>query len=217
MFGHDIITIGASAGGVEALAALVRRMPSDLPAAVFVVLHIPADVPSYLPTILDRAGPLISRPALDGETITPGRIYVAPPNRHLLVENGVTRVVFGATENRHRPAVDPLMRSAAIAYGPRVVGIVLSGTDGDGTAGLRAIKRRGGITVVQDPAKALFSGMPESALAYVDVDHVLPVSEIAGLLATLAQTPAEADDLYPVPEELILEQRQMTDEPGPRI
>jgi two-component system chemotaxis response regulator CheB len=214
MFGHDIITIGASAGGVEALVALIRGMPSDLPAAVFVVLHIPADVPSYLPTILDRAGPLPAGSALDGQAIAPGRIYVAPPGRHLILERGTMRLIWGATENRHRPAVDPLMRSAAIAYGPRVIGVILSGGDGDGTAGLRAIKRRGGFAVVQDPDGALFPGMPQSAISYVDVDHRLPVAEIGPLLAQLARAPAEDETAYPVPEELILEQQQMTEAPG---
>src|SRR5215212_10203327 len=135
MSGHDIITVGASAGGVEALRAVVADLPADLPAAVFVVLHLPPEAPSALPQILSRAGPLPAVHPADQEIISPGRIYVAPPDRHLLVNQGRVGVVRGTRENRTRPAVDPLLRSAARAYGPRVAGVILTGALDDGTAG----------------------------------------------------------------------------------
>jgi len=193
MAGHDIIVVGASAGGVEALVEVVRRLPPGLPAAVFVVLHIPAQSPSLLPDILSRSGPLITSHPDDGEKIEHGRIYVAPPNHHLLVERGHVRVVLGPKENRHRPAVDPLFRSAALAYGPRVVGVVLTGALDDGTAGLLAVKRRGGIAVVQDPKDALYAGMPRSALENIVVDYTLPLSDIGPLLKRLVAEQAEEE------------------------
>ena len=186
MPGHDIIVIGASAGGVEALVTLARSLPRKLPAAVFVVLHIPAESPSLLPGILSRSGPLEAVQAVDGAAIEHRCIYVAPPDHHLLVERRHIRVVRGPKEKRHRPAVDPLFRSAARAYGPRVVGVVLTGALDDGTAGLIAVKRRGGIAIVQDPDEAMYSGMPFSALANVEVDYRLPLSGIGPLLARLA-------------------------------
>jgi two-component system chemotaxis response regulator CheB len=188
--GRDIVVIGASAGGVAALKQIVSRLPADLPAALFVVLHVPADAPSALPEILQRSGPLPALHAEHGALIEHGRIYVAPPDNHLLVRRGHVQVVRGPRENRHRPAVDPLFRSAALAYGPRVVGVVISGALDDGTAGLLAIKQRGGITVVQNPDTALHSGMPESALAHVPIDHCLAPEAIGPLLRTLASVPA---------------------------
>lgn len=199
MPGHDIIVIGASAGGVEALTRLVRELPPNLPATLFVVLHIPSQSPSLLPQILDRAGPLEAIQAEEGAPITHGRIYVARPDHHLLIARGRVRVVRGPRENRHRPAIDPLFRSAAYAYGPRVVGVVLTGSLDDGTAGLAAIKSRGGIAVVQDPREALYSGMPRSAIEHVAVDHCLSLAGIAPLLARLAAQPVEdaRSDLAP--------------------
>jgi len=141
--GHDVVTIGASSGGVEALSRLVGGLPTDLPAAVLVVVHFPEGVPSALPRILNRAGSLEAVHPEDGDRVERGRVYVAPPGFHLLVEDGRVRLACGPKENGHRPAVDPLFRSAAVAYGPRVVGIVLTGADDDGAAGLAAIKRRG--------------------------------------------------------------------------
>jgi two-component system, chemotaxis family, protein-glutamate methylesterase/glutaminase len=188
--GHDIIVVGASAGGVEALSALVRGLPADLPAAVFVVLHIPPYHQSHLPAILSHHGPLPAAEAMHGEAIAPGRIYVAPPDHHLLVRNGHVELTRGPRENSSRPAVDPLFRTAARAYGPRVVGVVLSGALGDGSVGLMAIAARGGVTVVQDPDEALFESMPRTALEYVRVAHVLPVCQISALVSHLAREPA---------------------------
>lgn len=196
--GHDIIVIGASAGGVEALAEMARRMPPDLPAAVFVVLHVPAYGTSVLPGILSRRGPLPAVHPADGDAIQNGRIYVAPPGHHLLVEDGHVRLTRGPHENGHRPAVDTLFRSAARAYGPRVIGVVLTGTLDDGTAGLQAVKRRGGLAVAQDPEDALFASMPRCAIEAVAVDQIVPLSEIGPTLARLARLPAQAESRTPV-------------------
>lgn len=203
--GYDIVVIGASSGGVEALTRVANGLTRDFPAALFVVMHFPEDVPSFLPHILSRAGPLEATHPEDGEPIEGGRIYVAPPDFHLLVERNRVRIRRGPRENRHRPAVDPLFRSAALAYGPRVVGVVLTGARNDGTAGLQDVKRRGGVAVVQDPGDALFPGMPESALEYVDVDYRMPLEKIPALLARLSRAPAEQEVAYPLPEDMELE------------
>ena len=205
MPGHDIIVVGASAGGVEALVTLARGLPADLPAAICVVLHMPPQSPSMLPDILNRAGPLRAMHARDDMVVKRGHIYVAPPDHHLLTERDRVRVVHGPRENRHRPAVDPLFRSAARAYGPRVLGVVLTGTLDDGTAGLQAIKQRGGLAIVQDPAEALYPGMPRSAVENVAVDYCRPLAEIAPLLARLAHEPASEEIAPPVPEEMAQE------------
>ena len=179
-------------GGGEALMKLVAGLPKDLPVAVFVVVHFPEGAPSALPSILNRTGPLTAVHPEDGDSIEHGRVYVAPPNFHLLVEDGRVYLGRGPRENRHRPAVDPLFRPAALAYGPRVIGQVLTGARDDGTAGLLAIKRRGGVAVVQDPDDALFSGMPESALRYAaEVDHCAPLDKIAPLLDRVVREEAE--------------------------
>lgn len=185
--GHDIVVIGASAGGVEALTRIVAGLPEALAAAVFVVLHIPPDAPSALASILDRAGPLAAVQAKDGMPIEPGHIYVAPPNRHLILHQAAVAVRVGPRENSARPSVDVLFRSAARAFGPRVVGVVLSGMLRDGALGLAAIKLRGGVTIVQDPDEALFSGMPEHALLTSPVDFRLRAAEIPTHLVRLSQ------------------------------
>jgi two-component system, chemotaxis family, protein-glutamate methylesterase/glutaminase len=181
----DIICIGASAGGVEPLKQIVRRLSPELPAAVCVVLHVPESGTSVLPSILARAGPLPASHAVDGEAIRPGHIYVAPPGYHLAVDPRRMRLLRGARENAHRPAIDPLFRSAALAFSSRAIGVVLSGLLDDGTIGLREIKRAGGIAVVQDPADTEWSSMPMSALANVSVDYRLPAREIGDLLVHL--------------------------------
>lgn len=200
----DIIVIGASAGGLEALRLLVAALPADLAASVFVVLHTSADSPGLLPGILERAGVLPAAAASDGERTRPGRIYVAPPDHHLVVEPGVVRVTRGPKENRFRPAIDPLFRSAAQTYGPRVVGVVLTGYLDDGTAGLWTVKQLGGTAVVQDPADALVASMPLSALQHVNVDYCVPLSEVAPLLARLAGEEA-GEGGFEMPEETEIE------------
>lgn len=204
MLGHDIIVLGASAGGVEALTQLVKALPPDLPAAIFVVIHFPAHSTSVMPSILNRCGSLKACHPADGEAIQHGRIYVAPPNYHLLVKRGYIHLARGPRENGHRPAIDPLFRTAARFYGRRVVGVVLSGNLDDGTAGLAAVKQRGGIAVVQDPKDAMFAGMPRSAIENVEVDYILPLSAIAPTLISLAQEPVTAQE-EPVTDEMEME------------
>ena len=184
--GRDIIAIGASAGGVEVLKELVANLPPDLPAAIFVVLHISPNGPSLLPNILTRNSSWRAIHPKDGDRIEYGRIYVAPPDCHLLIKRGHISLAHGPKENRHRPAIDPLFRTAARAYGRRVVGVVLSGNLDDGTAGLMAIKQQGGIAIAQDPEEALYDSMPRSAIENVAVDWILPVSEIVPVLVRLA-------------------------------
>lgn len=182
---HDIIVVGASAGGVEALRHLVALLPADLPAAIFVVLHVLPHSRSYLPDLLKRARPNVDH-AVDGSPIEPGRVYIAPPNYHLLVERGHMHLSSGPKENRHRPAINPLFRSAALAYGSQVVGVILTGNLDDGTAGLWEIKRRGGIAVVQDPEEAIYPSMPQSAISNVDVDFIVKLDQMPELLGALA-------------------------------
>lgn len=212
MPGHNIIVVGASAGGVEALSQLVSHLPEEIPAAIFVVLHIPSQSPSILPKILNRAirksqqgSRLRAAHPCDGDKIEMGQIYVAPPDRHLLVKNGYIHLARGPKENSTRPAIDPLFRTAARTYGRRVVGVVLSGTLDDGTAGLMAVKQRGGVTIVQDPDEALYSGMPQSAIENVDVNHVLRVAEIATLLAQLANQSIPQSGEQAVPQDMEME------------
>jgi two-component system chemotaxis response regulator CheB len=190
MQGHDIIVIGFSAGGIEPLLQLVADLPSDLPAALFVVHHFPAHSISALPSILGRGSDLPVRTARDREPVAPGHIYVGRPDRHLLLMPGLIRLTRGPREHGNRPALDPLFRSAARSYGSRVIGVILSGTLDDGTVGLHAIKSAGGLAVVQDPEQASYPGMPKSALEHVEVDHVAPAGELGGLLARLTREPA---------------------------
>ena len=188
-----IVVIGASAGGVSALIQLTRNLPPDFPAPILVVLHIAAEAPSLLAPILNREGMLPVVTAEDGQRYRPGQIYVAPPDRHLLVASGgKLQVTRGPRENRHRPAVDPLFRSAALVAGPRAIAVVLTGALDDGTAGMLAINRAGGIGVAQDPADALYPSMPSSAIAHARVDHVVPLAGMAGLLVRLVSEPHAA-------------------------
>jgi two-component system chemotaxis response regulator CheB len=182
---------------VEALSKLAVQFPDDLLATVFIMQHISATADGVLAQILDRAGPLPATIAQDGETFQQAHIYVAPPDHHLLIQEGYLRVTRGIRENRVRPAIDPLFRSAAVVYGARVVGVILSGLQDDGTAGLLAVKRSGGVAMVQEPTDALYPEMPRSALHYVEVDHCLPVSKMGAVLYRLTREIAEATPVIP--------------------
>jgi two-component system chemotaxis response regulator CheB len=188
---RDVVVIGASAGGVEALETLVRHLPPELPAAIFVVLHVLPTGTSVLHKLLARAGDLPATHARNGEVFERGHIYVAPPDHHLLIQAGAVRLTRGPRENGHRPAVDTMFRSAARAYGRGVIGAVLSGSLDDGTAGLRMILARGGTTIAQDPADALYDGMPRSAVAHDAAQHVVPIREMGDLLCRLIDEPLE--------------------------
>lgn len=207
MPGQDIIVIGASMGGLEALQALLPGLADDTPAALFIVWHMAAESLGLLPDLLSRLSPLPIANAQDAEPIQPGHIYVAPPDHHLLIERGHVRLTRGPKENRFRPAVDPLFRTAASAYGPRVVGVVLSGALDDGTAGLWAIKDRGGLALVQDPMDAIQPSMPRSAIQHVAVDHIAPARALGPLLTDLARTPSTHEGAPPMSEHLHIETR----------
>ncbi len=182
---RNIIVIGASAGGFEAIKQLTAALPADLDAAIFIVWHMSPDVTGILPQVINRKKTLLATNAIDNEPIVANRIYVAPPDRHLLLEQGFLRITRGPKENRFRPAVDPLFRSAAYIYGARVIGIVLSGALDDGTSGLWTIKNRGGIAIVQEPAEAEVPSMPENAIAAVEVDYRLSIAEMVPLIIRL--------------------------------
>jgi two-component system, chemotaxis family, protein-glutamate methylesterase/glutaminase len=197
-----IVVIGASAGGVEALQTLLRGLPSDLPAAVLVVLHMPTDARSALPAILDRVCPLPVRQAVEGEPLEQGTVTVAVPDRHLMVVEDRILLSRGPRENGHRPAVDVLFRSVARAGGRRVVAVVLSGALDDGTAGMIAVRARGGVGVAQDPDDAMYASMPKHAAEIGGADHVVPVEKMGDLLAELIAEEVERVD-EPEPSELM--------------
>ncbi|WP_298904277.1 chemotaxis protein CheB [uncultured Nostoc sp.] len=206
MLGYNIIVVGTSAGGVEALTYLVKQLPPDLNAAVLIVLHVSSHGKSVLPDILSRAGNLPVSHAQDGEAIVHGRIYVALPDHHLLVEPGYLRLTRGATENRCRPAIDPLFRSAARTYGQRVIAVLLTGMLDDGTAGLMAVKIRGGVAIVQNPDDAMYSEMPRNAIENLDnIDHILPLSDIPSILVALVNRPMEVEPENPVSNKMEFE------------
>jgi two-component system chemotaxis response regulator CheB len=181
----DIIVVGASAGGVEALSALVAGLPPTLPAAMLVVMHIPPYLKSDLPRILSRHSKLPAVHPESGQHIEHGRIYVAPPDHHLLVDDARIQLWRGPKENHHRPAINALFRSAAVSFGNRVIGVILTGVLDDGTTGLWWVKRFGGIAIVQHPEDAIFGAMPRNALQHVLVDHVVRLLEIGALLVKL--------------------------------
>jgi two-component system chemotaxis response regulator CheB len=201
----QLIVVGTSAGGIEALRELVAALPADFPAGLAVVMHTAPESPGVLHDILSRVSRLPATSPSSRDRIKAGHIYVAPPDHHLLVEPGHLRVTKGPKENRFRPAIDPLFRSAAQVYGPRAIGVILTGNLDDGTAGLWAIKQLGGTAVVQDPTEALYPSMPQSALSHVAVDHCLPLAAIAPLLIRLTSAPAPAAVGAAVPEILEVE------------
>jgi two-component system chemotaxis response regulator CheB len=182
----SLVVIGASAGGVSGLLTIARDLPASLAAAVLVVVHV-GQGPTVLPDLLNGNGPLPAAHTVDGERYEAGRIYVAPPDFHLMVRNGRLELFRGPRENHTRPAIDPLFRSAARARGADVIGVILSGALSDGAAGAMAITDRGGKVIVQDPKEAFMSGMPSSAIRSVDVAAVLPVAEIAGAIEHLVR------------------------------
>lgn len=202
---RNIIVIGASAGGFEAIKQLIASLPADLDAAIFIVWHMAPDIRGVLPQVINSQKTIMAAHAIDNEPIVNNRIYVAPPDRHLVIENGFVRVTRGPKENRFRPAVDPLFRSAAYIYGTRVIGIILSGALDDGTAGLWTIKSRGGIAIVQDPADAEVSSMPENAIKAVEVDYKISVLEMGAVLVRLTQEPVNE------PKDVAMEEHKKTD------
>jgi two-component system chemotaxis response regulator CheB len=202
---RDIIVIGSSAGGLPALLEIVSALPSNLPAAILVVQHIPPYSVSNLHNILNRQGALRAVAAKDGAVIEPGTIYVATPDHHLMVEQGNVVVKRGPRENRFRPSVDALFRSAAYTFGPRVIGVVLSGALDDGTSGLWSIKRLGGLALIQQPEDALFPQMPINAQEYVPIDYSVPASEMAALLTLLTGEPVRQTPKLTKKEKELLE------------
>jgi two-component system chemotaxis response regulator CheB len=200
-----LVVIGTSAGGIEALRGLIAALPADFPAPLAIVMHTSPQSPGVLHEILARSGPLPAVSPQQAERLTPGVIYVAPPDHHLIVEPLHVRPTKGPRENRFRPAIDPLFRSAAQVYGPRAIGVILTGNLDDGSAGLWAIKQLGGTAIVQDPNEALFPSMPASAIAHVSVDHVVPLAAIPALLVRLTAATAPEPHSAPVPARLEVE------------
>ena len=174
---QPIIVMGASAGGVKAILDLAATLPRDFPAPILFVQHIGAHH-SELYKLVSARGPNPALNASDGEVPRPGIIYIAPPDQHMLLDGHAIRLSSSPKEHHARPAIDPLFRSAALQYGSRVIGVVLTGMLDDGSAGLRAIKDCGGTAVVQDPADAEAPSMPKSALACVEADHVVPLAAL---------------------------------------
>lgn len=197
---RDLIVIGASAGGVDALQKLVAEFPADLPAAVFVILHLPPTGRSFLPAMLSRVGPLPAVEPSDSERIVHGHIYIARPDYHLLIADRHVHLTRSPKEGHHRPSINVTFRSAALAYGNRVIGVVLSGALDDGCAGLWEIKARGGLAVVQDPEDALFPSMPRNALQQVPVDFTASIADISALLARLCRGEVMEEHLQHNPE-----------------
>lgn len=198
---RNIVVIGASAGGVVALKELVRSLPPDFNATIFIVQHIAAYATSMLPEILNHAGSLRAVHPADGDSFQPGMIYIAPPDHHILIEEDRVLVKKGPKENRFRPSIDALFRSAAYNFGERAIGVVLTGLLDDGTSGMWSIKRLGGIGIVQKPEDAEYSSMPSSVLEYVDVDYAVPLAKMGALLNQLTSEEITPPHLTLSPEE----------------
>lgn len=209
MAGSSIIVIGTSAGGVAALRSLAAALPKTLSTPILVVLHVGA-FQSELPALLNTAGPIPAKHAEDGEAILPGHIYVAPPDRHLIVANGRLRLLRGPKENCARPAIDPLFRSVAEIYGSEAVGVILTGNLNDGALGLFEIKRRGGIAIVQDPNDAAYPEMPRSAIEHVAIDYSVALAQMPELLTELI-------DRQDGKEAVMAKASSKLDEPEPEI
>jgi two-component system chemotaxis response regulator CheB len=212
---RDIAVVGFSAGGIEPLLRLVGALPADFPGSVFVVHHFPPQSISALPNILQRASALDVAQAVDGDDIVPGRICVARPDQHLVLTGGRIRCTNGPREQGHRPAIDPLFRSAARVFGPRVVGVILSGTLDDGTVGMIEVKARGGLALVQEPEEAAYPGMIMSALRSVAVDHVAPARELAAILDRAARE--DAAERAPLPSDASEAAAVSADAPEPAM
>lgn len=183
----DVIAIGGSAGSIGVIRQICRSLPANLQASVLIAVHVAADHPNLLAGILDSGGPLPASTAVDGEPLQDGRIYVAPADRHLLMDGRLLRLGRGPRENMARPAIDPLFRSVGISAGPRAIGVLLSGMLNDGASGLADLRRCGGVTVVQNPLDAVEGEMPQAALRASDIDYRAPASELADLLTRLMQ------------------------------
>lgn len=210
-----IVVVGTSAGGVEALMKLAAALPRNFGAPVVIVLHTRAEGPSLLPQILSRAGHLPAQEARDGERLRPGHIYTSIPDHHLLIENDKTiRLAKGPRENRHRPAIDPLFRTAALAFRERCIGVILTGTLDDGTAGMLAVKQSGGITIVQDPTDAFYPSMPQNVLDHVAVDFRLPLDDIAAKLVECLKEPCATPETLADLEMLEMEKKIVAFEPA---
>jgi len=188
---RDIIVIGASAGGVEPLGDLISNIPDSFSGTIFIVQHMPAYAESYLAHILNRKSPIPVLPAEDGLVFEKGKIYCCQPDRHLILEGDKMLLSSGPKENRFRPSIDALFRSAAYEYKERVTGVVLSGSLNDGTAGMCTIKRFGGVSMIQLPDEAIFSSMPIEVGKYTEVDYSLPAAELGVLIGELSQNPIE--------------------------
>jgi len=200
---RDIIAIGGSAGSGPVLKRIVGALPSDLQASIFVTTHVPSHSTGYLADVLASTSSLPVSQAVDGQPIEPNRIYVAAPDRHLLLIDGTIRLGEGPRENMVRPSIDPLFRSAALSYGPRAVGVVLTGMLNDGAAGLHAIKSVGGTAIVQHPIDAEADQMPLAALEAADVDHVASAADLADILIEVGRS--DAGPPTQPPEALALE------------
>jgi two-component system chemotaxis response regulator CheB len=203
MANRDLVAIGASAGGVEALLFLCRELPAQFPATILVTQHLPSHSTSSLDQILSRAGPLPATFAHEGDALRKGQIFLAPPGCHLIADRDSLLLGKGPRENHARPAIDPMLRSVAVCCGPRAIGVVLTGTLGDGASGLKAVQQCGGISVVQDPDDAAFPEMPRTALNQSVPDHVVRLADLPLLLNSLVQRPAGGPT--PVPDSVRFE------------